>query len=108
MDSGVRRDRFKARVALERLFLAPVNASFGSVAPLTGMTTGAIENWEARAARFRPAGAVKAVAELLHEASRRADLLADHSRDVFDGKTRPDSSSLQDMLRMLVEKLKSE
>ena len=43
MDGATRRNRFEARVSLERDFLTRVNAAFGDSQPLAGMTWVAIE-----------------------------------------------------------------
>jgi hypothetical protein len=84
MDASTRRTRFEERVRIERDFLVPVNRRFGTVAPLAGMTAGAIESWRNRAADRDLGVDVERVAALLLEAAARAELLADNSRDVFE------------------------
>ena len=79
----VRRSRFHARIGLERQFLTPVNQTFGVSAPLAGMTADAISSWSARARAVAPADLVEKVVSILMEASERAELLADDSKDVF-------------------------
>lgn len=84
MTEASRRTRFEERVRIERDFLRPVNAIFGKTAPLAGMTGDAIESWEHRAGLLSTEVDVAGVARVLVEASRRAELLADNSRDVFE------------------------
>jgi hypothetical protein len=88
-------------VALEREFLTPVNAVFGGCAPLAGMTRDAIESWRQRAALVEPKHKVTAVAQLLLEASARAELLADNSKDVFEPDHRPAPDSLGELRALL-------
>jgi hypothetical protein len=92
MDTPTRRTRFEERVRLEREFLAPVNRVFGSRAPLAGMTGDAIASWERRAGSLGSSVDVVLAAALLREAAKRAEILADNSRDVFEAgrKTGPD------------------
>lgn len=92
MDADKRRTRFQERVRVERDFLAPINQAFGKTAQLTGMTKAAIASWQERASAATTKAAVQGVARILLEASRRAELLADNSRDVFvsDRLERPD------------------
>jgi len=54
------------------------------VAPLAGMTAGAINSWRSRASGLNVGVDVQRVATLLIEAAARAELLADNSRDVFE------------------------
>lgn len=84
MHASTRRTRFEERVRIERDFLVPVNRRFGEVAPLAGMTAGAIESWRRRTAGRDLGVDVERVAVLLLEAAARAELLADNSRDVFE------------------------
>lgn len=107
MDAPTRRTRFEERVRVEREFLVPINQRFGKVAPLAGMTSEAIESW-----RFRAAGAgvdldIEGAAALLREASARAELLADNSRDVFEADRRTGPDGISDLRRMLEELLAS-
>ena len=85
MDGTARRTRFEERVRLERDFLAPINQRYGALAPLAGMTASAIESWRGRASNLNLDVDVNHVAALLLEAAARAELLADNSRDVFEG-----------------------
>lgn len=101
MDNGTRRSRFEGRVSLEREFLTPVNAVFGSCAPLAGMTRDAIESWRRLALLVQPTEKVGAVARLLLEASARAELLADNSKDVFEPDHRPPPDSLAELRALL-------
>ena len=86
MNASSRRTRFQERVRIERDFLAPVNSLCGSKAPLAGMTDAAIHSWEDRCRCAFPSLDVAQVAKILREAARRAELLADRSRDVFTGE----------------------
>lgn len=92
MEASSRRTRFQERVRIERDFLAPVNARCGAMAPLAGMTEAAISSWEERCSHSVPELDATRVSRVLREASRRAELLADRSRDVFVGEKarRPD------------------
>ncbi|WP_294338912.1 hypothetical protein [uncultured Sphingomonas sp.] len=101
MDASTRRTRFEERVRIEREFLVPINARFGTLAPLAGMTGAAINSWALRAAASPGGVDVARVAVLLREAAARAELLADNSRDVFApaGRTSPDGlAALRAML----------
>lgn len=105
MDAPTRRTRFEERVRIERDFLVPVNRRFGPDAPLAGMTAGAIDSWERRAAELGSGIDVERVAALLREAATRAELLADNSRDVFelDRRTGPDGLlAIRDMLEAVL------
>jgi hypothetical protein len=106
MAEGARTTRFQARVALERRFLTPVNARFGAQAPLAGMTLQAIESWEARAGRHFDPDVVASVVEILVEASRRAKLLVDDSREVFDPALR-EPSGMDDLVGLLKARIAS-
>jgi hypothetical protein len=104
MEASSRRTRFQERVRIERDFLAPVNATCGSFAPLAGMTEAAIISWEERCAHSLPDLDAKQIAKVLREAALRAELLADRSKDVFAGEkaTRPDGL---EVLRVRLEGL---
>src|ERR1700710_2061647 len=105
MDNGKRRTRLEGRVELEREFLTPVNTVFGRSEPLAGMTKDAINSWRARAAvKFNPER-VANIAGILMEASFRAHLLADNSKDVFQPEHRPKPASLTKLRNMLDEAL---
>ncbi|WP_156380869.1 hypothetical protein [Pseudolabrys sp. Root1462] len=103
MDGRTRRTRFEKRVDLEREFLTHINEAFGEVAPLAGMTAAAIDAWQTRASSCVGHEVVEPIRDLLFEISIRAELIADHSRDVFhrDGKWGPESI---DDLRALLAK----
>lgn len=101
MDSGTRRTRFEARVSLERDFLTRVNSVFGENQPLAGMTTDAIESWRQRAKARWPVADIDRIARLLLEASSRADLLADNSKEVFEPEHRPPPDSLNELRTLL-------
>jgi hypothetical protein len=88
-------------VSLEREFLTPVNAVLGSSAPLAGMTRDAIEAWRRLAVLAQSTEKVSAVAQLLLEASARAELLADNSKDVFEPDHRPRPDSLTELRALL-------
>jgi hypothetical protein len=103
VDNGKRRTRFEGRVQLEREFLTPVNAAFGSIEPLAGMTKGAIESWKRRVGTKTEPKTVDKIAKILFEASFRAHLLADNSKDVFEPEHRPKPESIAE-LRSLLEK----
>jgi hypothetical protein len=93
--------RFESRVSVEREFLGPVNAVFGGCAPLTGITRAAIESWCSRAQAARPQAGIMEVARILLEASARAELLADSSKEVFEPRRRPRLGSLAGLRRLL-------
>jgi hypothetical protein len=101
MDTSTRRTRFEERVRLEREFLAPVNRIFGTKAPLAGMTADAIASWERRAGIVNSGADVARVAALLREAATRAEILADNSRDVFEGGRRTGPDGLAAIRRLL-------
>jgi len=69
------------------------------------MTEAAIFSWEKRAAELVGEIDVPRVAELLREAARRAELLADNSRDVFTADRRVGPDGLATLRRMLEEAL---
>jgi hypothetical protein len=104
---GKRRTRFEGRVELEREFLTPVNVALGSIAPLAGMTRDAIESWKIRAKNCERHEWVDRVAEVLLEASTRAHLLADNSKDVFEPEYRPKPDSVGRLHAVLLEILSS-
>jgi len=103
MKPNTRRTRFENRVGLEREFLTQINQKFGKTAPLAGMTRDAIDAWQTRAQKARGGEAVELIHNLLIEVSTRAELIADHSRDVFDRDGHSTASSLDD-LRVLLAK----
>lgn len=100
-----RRTRFEERVRVERMFLSPVNRVFGTVAPLAGMTGDAIESWENRALATGTERNVQQISKLLREASRRAELLADNSRDVFERDQNVGPDGLNEICLMLESEL---
>ncbi|MDB5694197.1 MAG: hypothetical protein JWO81_3260 [Alphaproteobacteria bacterium] len=103
MDAPTRRTRFEERVRVEREFLLPVNMRFGAEIPLAGMTADAIESWRRRAATAGIGVDVERAAALLREASARAELLADNSRDVFEADRCTGPDGMAELRRMLVE-----
>ena len=107
MDGATRRNRFEARVSLERDFLTRVNAAFGDSQPLAGMTWVAIESWRQRAKAEFPVAEIDRVADLLLEASTRAELLADNSKEVFEPEHRPPPDSLGE-LRIMLDRVLAE
>jgi hypothetical protein len=107
MDGDKRRTRFENRVELEREFLTCVNRKFGDVSPLAGMTEDAIDSWRDRMRTKIDSAAVERIHHILVEISVRAELIADHSRDVFDLDGRASAGSLDD-LRVLLGKILSE
>jgi hypothetical protein len=100
-----RRTRFEGRVDLERNFLTRVNAVFGHSLPLAGMTESAIQSWAIRASSSLPNADIERIKMLLIEASTRAELLADNSRDVFEPERRPRPESLTRLQVLLEEAL---
>jgi hypothetical protein len=105
MDGTERRTRFQERVRVEREFIVPVNRQFGTSAPLAGMTGAAIESWKSRASNVQNSAIVDQIASILLEASRRAELLADNSRDVFVEERRIGADSLSDLRKILDDAL---
>lgn len=101
MDTSTRRTRFEERVRVERDFLVPVNRRFGAVAPLAGMTAGAIASWRGRASAHDLGVDVERVTALLLEAAVRAELLADNSRDVFEAGRHIAPDGLSEIKKML-------
>lgn len=101
MDVSTRRTRFEARVSLERDFLTKVNAIFGRTIPLAGMTREAIDSWKVRAEGALEGVDVRGICQILIEASTRAELLADNSRDVFEADHRPQPDSLRELQGLL-------
>ena len=65
------------------------------------MTAAAIETWRERAKAKFPAEDIDQIARLLSEASARAELLADNSRDVFEPEHRLTPDSLNEIRVML-------
>ena len=106
MIGSPRRTRFQERVRIEREFLEPVNAAFGSVAPLAGMTAAAIRCWEARIGTREVRQDVGAIAAVLYEAAARAELLADNSKDVFERRERGTPNGLSELKELLFEALR--
>jgi len=105
MDGRTRRTRFENRVELEREFLTLINQKFGSSAPLAGMTGDAIDAWEARAQEAIGGDAARSIHDLLIEISIRAELFADHSREVFDRGGHAAAGSLDDLHVLLTNAL---
>ena len=101
MDNATRRTRFEHRISIEREYLGPINLVFGKVAPLAGMTAEAIKSWRGRARDFCDAGRIDSITAILLEASKRAELLADNSKDVFEPQQRPRPESLGELLQEL-------
>jgi hypothetical protein len=101
MDGNVRRTRFEARVDVERDFLGTINTVFGSYAPLAGMTMEAIVSWKVRASDNHNEAKIDGIAKILLEASARASLLADNSRDVFEEDRRPKQNSMLELRELL-------
>jgi hypothetical protein len=107
MNRTLRRTRFEGRVDLERNFLTKVNAVFGQSVPLAGMTAAAIQSWAIRARVHTPSIKVERIERILMEASTRAELLADNSRDVFEPDHRPKPESTTQLHALLEEALNS-
>jgi len=107
MEGRTRRTRFEARVSIERDFLTRVNAAFGDSKPLAGMTSAAIESWRQRSKGEFPAADIDRIAHLLLEASARAELLADNSKEVFEPAYRPPPDSI-DELRVMLDRVLAE
>lgn len=104
MDNKTRRTRFETRIMLEREFLAKVNTVFGSAHPLTGMTVDAIRRWGTELRRVAPSPIILDLEKLLLEASARADLMADDSKEVFE-PARRELDSLVEVRVLLDQKL---
>lgn len=100
MDGSSRRIRFETRISTERDFLATTNERFGAVAPLAGMTHDAIRSWSRRVTEATGLD-LAAVTRILLEASSRADLMADNSKDVFEPQERPAPDTIFELKRML-------
>lgn len=100
-----RRTRFEGRVDLERDFLTKVNDVFGVSEPLAGMTEAAIQSWAIRVSAHAPKARIDRIKKLLLEASTRAELLADNSRDVFEPDRRPKLESLEQIHILLDQAL---
>lgn len=108
MDNSTRRTRFEYRIEIERKFLTPINEKFGAMSALAGMTSGAIDTWRTNAEKHWPKAAVASVANVLLQASARAELLADNSKEVFEAEHRPKPASmdeLRDILDEIIEKI---
>ncbi|GGD55059.1 hypothetical protein GRI62_03715 [Erythrobacter arachoides] len=103
--SNGRRTRFEERVRVERNFLEPVNRVFGRAAPLAGMTAMAIDSWENRASSVFSETPIAGIAALLRQASKRAELLADNSRDVFEKDTGISGGGIETLSSMLSDLL---
>lgn len=72
---------------------------------MAGMTRAAIESWRERAAAAFAVDRVNKIAALLIEASTRAELLVDDSREVFEESVRPNVSSIDDIKQQLLKAL---
>lgn len=107
MNEVNRTTRFEGRVELERDFLTRVNNAFGQTIPLAGMTRAAIESWATRANGSISDAKIESIKRILIEASTRAELLADNSRDVFEPMRRPKPGSLDQLHILLDEALQS-
>lgn len=81
--------------------MARVNSVFGFDEPLAGMTLGAIESWRQRAKIKLSIIDIDRIANLLLEASARAELLADNSKEVFEPAHRAAPDSLNELRIML-------
>ena len=99
-----RRTRFQERIKIEREFLEPVNERLSKYALLAGMTAAAIDSWQAKLEGSKLTGDISAVASLLREASARARLLSDNSRDVFENQS-DQSFGISKLAIMLKERL---
>jgi hypothetical protein len=71
------------------------------------MTREAIDSWKLRAESRFDKNAVNEIAQILIEASARAELLADNSKDVFEPEHRPQPSSLDELRALLDRSLSS-
>ena len=101
MDGTTRRTRFETRVNLERDFLTRVNSVFGQSIALAGMTREAIDSWRMRTEASLSGFDVREIVQILIEASTRAALLADNSKDVFEVDQRPQPDSLKELRGLL-------
>lgn len=84
MNNQERRKRFRARIESERTFLNLVNGAIASEFPLTGMTHVAIDAWSTKIKEFERPENIYEITAILKEASTRALLMADNSKDVFE------------------------
>jgi hypothetical protein len=71
------------------------------------MTEAAIHSWEERCKYSLPSMDVAQIAKILREAARRAELLADRSRDVFNGEDAKEPDGLGTLQRQLVALLET-
>lgn len=104
-DHSERRTRFRARLDIERKFLASVNGAFGTDKPLMSMTEAAIDQWVSQ--HRGSGGDVLGVASILREAGTRAAILADDSREVFERDGSPKLGTIDRLHRMLEAHLSS-
>jgi hypothetical protein len=65
------------------------------------MTRDAIDSWVKRAEGKHASSDVRDIARILIEASTRADLLTDNSKDVFEANQRPRPDSLKELCNLL-------
>lgn len=107
MENRRSQTRFHARTNLERELITPINAKYGARAALAGMTRGAIESWRLRASAEFPRENVEEVASLLIEASTRAEILTDDSRDVFEESSDRTKNSMDEIVSQLMNALRS-
>lgn len=105
MDERTRRTRFEERVRIEREFLRPINERFGRATPLAGMTLTALNSWEKRASQVFIADDIRRIAQILKEAAKRAEILADNSREVFAPSNKKSPDGLAGLSRLLNEEL---
>jgi hypothetical protein len=65
------------------------------------MTRDAIDSWANRATTRFSGADIRGIAQILIEASTRAELLADNSKDVFEADHRPKPDSLNELRELL-------
>lgn len=106
MISTNKRTRFERRVDLERSFLGVVNRHFqDGFSPLSGMTGKAISSWKNSNADKVDPTLLSFVVASLREASKRAELLADNSKETFQPSRDDQASSTQHLLVSLEAEL---
>ena len=102
MNQDQKRSRFERRVALERSFLRVINQRFQDpCVPLSGMTSKAISAWSTANVTLIEAEDRQFAVAVLEEASRRAELLADNSKQTFEPDHGIDQSTIDALLSRL-------
>jgi hypothetical protein len=95
------KSRFINRVKIERKVLRLINDGCG-MPSLNGLTGNAIASWQSVNSK-----ANDEIAEILRHLSKKAQIEADASRDVFDAKELAELSSIDDYLSLLKGRLRN-